>query len=442
MAERGGPPAARVLAERPDLPPPRPMTEAWQRQRLFQALARAVLGGEPARALLLVVDDLQWCDTETLDWLHYLLRFDPRARLLVIGSCRPGGTGQDCAFAATLPALHRDVRLTEIELGPLDEAQTATLAANVAGQALGPGTAEPPVPRDGGQSPVCGRDPAGRAAGGGGSRTREETSAAAGAGRAGDAPGPALARRPATWPGWRPTVGRSFAVRVLEQAGDGDEDALVQGLDELWQRRIVRERGADAYDFAHDKLREAAYNTLSPAAPPAAAPPRGPGPGGGLRVGAGPRQPPGGSPLRPGRPAASRRSRSTCRPGRRPAGSMPTTRRQPRFRRGLALLEQGAWDAAQQDWLGRWQPGSTKGWATVLRLTGRHEEARAAFETALESVQADDRLHQSQLLVKIGFTWWGQGQLDRALHSYARAEGILDIEPAEPEPTWWQQWLN
>ena len=32
----------------------------------------------PARPLLLVIDDLQWCDGETLGWLHYLLRSQPR----------------------------------------------------------------------------------------------------------------------------------------------------------------------------------------------------------------------------------------------------------------------------------------------------------------------------------------------------------------------------
>src|SRR5262249_9191344 len=35
--------------------------------------------------------------------------------------------------------------------------------------------------------------------------------------------------------------------------------------DELWQRRIVREQGSDAYDFSHDKLREQAYASLSAA---------------------------------------------------------------------------------------------------------------------------------------------------------------------------------
>jgi hypothetical protein len=35
-------------------------------------------------------------------------------------------------------------------------------------------------------------------------------------------------------------------------------------LDELWQKRIVREQGATSYDFTHDKLREIAYAEISP----------------------------------------------------------------------------------------------------------------------------------------------------------------------------------
>ena len=39
----------------------------------------------------------------------------------------------------------------------------------------------------------------------------------------------------------------------------------MQGLDELWQRRIVREQGTgETYDFSHDKLREQTYAALSP----------------------------------------------------------------------------------------------------------------------------------------------------------------------------------
>ena len=78
-----------LLDERPDLPRPQPMTEFGQRQRFFEALARGVLAAP--QPLLLLIDDLQWCDQQTLQWLHFLLRFDPKKRALVIGTARPGG---------------------------------------------------------------------------------------------------------------------------------------------------------------------------------------------------------------------------------------------------------------------------------------------------------------------------------------------------------------
>src|SRR5207248_6647684 len=58
-------------------------------------------------------------------------------------------------------------------------------------------------------------------------------------------------------------IGRAFTFAVLKRASGSDENALVQGLDELWQRRIVREQGGEAYDFSHDKLREGAFKDLS-----------------------------------------------------------------------------------------------------------------------------------------------------------------------------------
>ena len=38
----------------------------------------------------------------------------------------------------------------------------------------------------------------------------------------------------------------------------------VSALDELWRRGVIREHGTDAYDFAHGKIRDAAYEALSP----------------------------------------------------------------------------------------------------------------------------------------------------------------------------------
>ena len=82
-----------LLVQDPDISPPGPLTEGWQRQRFFEALARAIL--PPTQPLLLSIDDLHWCDRETLEWLHYLLRSAPKAQLLVVGTLRPEETDEN-----------------------------------------------------------------------------------------------------------------------------------------------------------------------------------------------------------------------------------------------------------------------------------------------------------------------------------------------------------
>jgi len=75
--------------------------------------------------------------------------------------------------------------------------------------------------------------------------------------------------------GWRSEVPFTLDVTEFERAlavaaEKGESGLLLRALDELWQRRIVREV-ADAglsgagYDFTHDKLREVAYAGLSEA---------------------------------------------------------------------------------------------------------------------------------------------------------------------------------
>jgi predicted ATPase len=171
-----------------------------------------------------------------------------------------------------LQALRHDEQLTEIELGPLDEAETVSLAANVASRELDPDLAAclyretegiplfvveivrsgVPVgdqePEPGEWETVCWPEP-----------LPPRVKAAFTARLAQLSP---PARQLA---GVAATIGREFTFAVLAQVSDSDEDTLVRALDELWQRRIVREQGADAYDFSHDKLRQAAYASLSAA---------------------------------------------------------------------------------------------------------------------------------------------------------------------------------
>ena len=258
-----------LLASRPNLPPPQPLTEGWQRRRFFEALAHAFLSApEP---LLLVLDDLQWCERETIEWLHYLLRHDPQARLLVVGAFRPGEVAAEHPLAALLHALRPSGLLIERELAPLDESETAQVAQQVAGRALAPHELDVAATGDGRQSAVYRRNGAiGRRAapadGGARMPVKVLSVIAARLGR--------LSSGARTLAEVAATVGRSFSFDILLHASGAGEDAVVAALDELWQRRIVRVQGQAGsaslarYDFSHDKIREAACAGVSPARGP------------------------------------------------------------------------------------------------------------------------------------------------------------------------------
>jgi DNA-binding SARP family transcriptional activator/predicted ATPase len=258
-----------LLAEHPDLPHPEPLAEFWQRRRLFEALAHVVL--QASQPLLLLIDDLHWCDQETLEWLHYLLRFEPRAQLLVVGTARAEEAGPQHPLMTLLHDLRSAGDVTEMALEPLDAAETARLATSIAGRELDTGQALH-LYRETEGNPLfvveTVRVEVDRRFEIGDSKLESQRQFqslpprvhAVIAARLAQLTAPArdLASLAAT-------IGRAFTFDILAQASAYDEDRLVRALDELWQRRIVREQGVNAYDFSHDKIREVAYAEVRPA---------------------------------------------------------------------------------------------------------------------------------------------------------------------------------
>lgn len=264
---------ARLIPElriaRPELPQPHPQAESLQRPRLFEALARAVLAApQPS---LLVIDDLQWCDRTTLEWLRYMLHAEARARPLLLGTFRAEEVDPAHPLLELLGALRVTGQLTEIVLERLDAGATAALGAQLAGQALCPEQADALYAETEGnplfvvetmrallgerQARACGEPP-------------------------GVYPNGVVALPPRIYAviaarllklspiaselvGLAATIGRSFSFDLLRRAGAFDDDALVRGLDELWQRWIIHEQGEQRYNFSHNKLREVAYARLS-----------------------------------------------------------------------------------------------------------------------------------------------------------------------------------
>jgi DNA-binding SARP family transcriptional activator len=248
-----------LLASRAEVPAPDLQLESWQRVRFFDAVAQAFRSAAP---LLLVIDDLQWADGDSIEWLQYFLRSAGDARCLLVGTVRAEEEQDNPPFARMVARLERDDLLTAIALGPLDHAATAQLAGAVAEHPLDE-AAEALAFRDTEGHPlfIIERGRMGLAKPGGPSESQalprvhaiitarlallsDEARAAADVASA---------------------LGRDFRFDILAQVSDLDEPALVRALDELWRRQIVRVQDDERWDFSHDRIREAAYGSIGPA---------------------------------------------------------------------------------------------------------------------------------------------------------------------------------
>lgn len=252
-AQSAGPPAAPV----PDVVA-RAMVDAWQRQRFFEAMARAILAS--GRHTLLVIDDLQWCDEETMTWLAFLLTHAHQSPLLVAATVRGEELERNPGVTASLRGLRSAGLVTDLGLAPLDATEATRLAESLAGRAL---TAqEKPLfyAATGGYplfvveaaqqlgDPAMSNGQSGPSGLRAVLRRRLEQTSAAGLEVAGLAA----------------ALGREFSLDLLAEATDLDQASLVQAVDELWRRRILREQNG-GYDFTHDLLRQVAYDAVSPA---------------------------------------------------------------------------------------------------------------------------------------------------------------------------------
>ncbi len=249
----------------------------WHHQRFLEALTYAVLSVH--QPLLLLLDDLHWCDQETLEWLHYLLRFAPEARVLLVGTLRPEEILPGYPLIAFLNMLQRDGLITEISPGPLTSAETTSLAEHIMGHPFDSTLSETLYHETEG-NPLfvvemvqegtleqLGRE------------LSIATSPQSLLLHSGSMLPPmvqnVLANRIAQLSplaheiaNVAAVIGHEFTFSLLVLACDGREEAVMQGLDELWQRHIIREQRlgtTETYDFAHVGFREQIYTSLSPA---------------------------------------------------------------------------------------------------------------------------------------------------------------------------------
>ena len=131
---------ARLLPElrtaHPGIPAVPPEADVGGRRHLLDAVCRGLLSS--ARPVLLVLDDLQWCDTETIELCGFLVQSAPSAPVLVAGTVRDEEVGPMHPVARLRRNLVPTGALSIIALDRLDRAATTEIAARVGRRSLGP----------------------------------------------------------------------------------------------------------------------------------------------------------------------------------------------------------------------------------------------------------------------------------------------------------------
>ena len=79
----------------------RATANAWQRHRFLEGLARALIAVQ--RPLLVVLDNVQWCDQDTLAFITFWLGLADDARLLVAATLRQDDLDEDPELALDRP---------------------------------------------------------------------------------------------------------------------------------------------------------------------------------------------------------------------------------------------------------------------------------------------------------------------------------------------------
>jgi class 3 adenylate cyclase/tetratricopeptide (TPR) repeat protein len=253
LRDLGTPESVALLADFLGLPPPTPLAlnPDVQRRKTMELLAQWNLALSTIQPLVLLVEDLHWCDASSLELLGRLIAQSATARVLFVATARP-------EFTPPWPARSN---LTTLPLTRLTKRQTREMVTTLLGGTLSAETLEALVTRADGV-PLY---------------VEELTKAVAepGAAQSADAipttlAGSLMARldrlSTAKEVAQRAAVlGREFGYSLLAAVAEMEDAGLRQGLARLVDAEIVFQRGEPpeaTYTFKHTLVQEAAYESL------------------------------------------------------------------------------------------------------------------------------------------------------------------------------------
>ena len=120
----------------PQLPHSKSTDSDTERYLMFSATLGLFAQMSQENPVILVLDDLQWADTGSLQLLRHLVVSEPTTRLLVLATYRDSELALASPLVEALGALRRLTGVSRMELAGLDEAGVAALLETTVGQSL------------------------------------------------------------------------------------------------------------------------------------------------------------------------------------------------------------------------------------------------------------------------------------------------------------------
>ena len=103
------------------------------RLRLYEAIGLFLENISRSQVLVLILDDLHWVDSASLDLLCYITRYHAKAHILIVGAYRESEVSRNQALDRTLAELIRQRMLTTIVVEPLARPEIEALAVSSLG---------------------------------------------------------------------------------------------------------------------------------------------------------------------------------------------------------------------------------------------------------------------------------------------------------------------
>ena len=232
--------------------------------RIFEAVAYLLRELARDSALIIVIEDLHWCDDMTVRLLRFLPRRLQGQPILLAGTARPEEMADGVGGPAFLDVLHRDPSCSPRTLGPLSRDEATQLFRALLASSRDGALEEALVERVWGLSegnPFVVVECA-RAAQHGRGPSRddplelpEQVRALTARSFVGLSDGASRLADVAA------VIGRDLDLAVLRHAAGLTEHELADGVEELVRRRVLREVDGH-FDFGHDRVREVGYSRL------------------------------------------------------------------------------------------------------------------------------------------------------------------------------------